>query len=117
MHAGALLITLHVHRWIIDYNEIQVGKQVGMGSYGLVHHGRWKGIEVAVKRFIKQKLTERRLLEFRAEMAFLSELNHPNVVVFIGTRTTAHSNLDELILTAHCVFRRLREEAQPVHRD
>jgi tRNA A-37 threonylcarbamoyl transferase component Bud32 len=39
---------------------------------------------VAVKRFIKQKLTERRVLEFRAEMAFLSELHHPNVVVFIG---------------------------------
>jgi serine/threonine protein kinase len=74
-----------VRRWIIDYNEIQLGKQVGMGSYGLVNHGRWKGIEVAVKRFIKQKLTERRLLEFRAEMAFLSELTHPNVVMFIGT--------------------------------
>jgi serine/threonine protein kinase len=82
---GLWLMVTCVRRWIIDYNEIQVGKQVGMGSYGLVNHGRWKGIEVAVKRFIKQKLTERRLLEFRAEMAFLSELTHPNVVMFIGT--------------------------------
>ncbi len=50
----------------------------------MVYYGRWKGIEIACKRFIKQKLTERRLLEFRAEMAFLSELHHPNIVLFIG---------------------------------
>jgi serine/threonine protein kinase len=58
--------------------------QVGLGSYGVVYRGRWKGVEVAVKRFVKQKLDERRMLEFRAEMAFLSELHHPNIVLFIG---------------------------------
>jgi serine/threonine protein kinase len=51
----------------------------------VVFKGKWKGVEVAVKRFIKQKLDERRMLEFRAEMAFLSELHHPNIVLFIGT--------------------------------
>ncbi len=56
-----------------------------MGSYGMVYRGKWKGVDVAVKRFIKQQLDERRLLEFRAEMAFLSELHHPNIVLFIGT--------------------------------
>lgn len=55
-----------------------------MGSYGVVYRGVWKGVDVAVKRFIKQKLDERHLLEFRAEMAFLSELHHPNIVLFIG---------------------------------
>jgi serine/threonine protein kinase len=51
----------------------------------VVYRGKWKGVEVAVKRFIKQMLDERRVLEFRAEMAFLSELHHPNIVLFIGT--------------------------------
>ncbi len=55
-----------------------------MGSYGIVYRGKWKGVEVAVKKFIKQQLDERRMLEFRAEMAFLSELHHPNIVLFIG---------------------------------
>jgi serine/threonine protein kinase len=55
-----------------------------MGSYGVVYRGKWKGVDVAVKRFIKQKLDERRMLEFRAEMAFLAELHHPNIVLFIG---------------------------------
>jgi serine/threonine protein kinase len=78
------LTSANMVRWVIDYGEIQLGKQVGMGSYGVVHRGQWKGVEVAVKRFIKQKLDERRMLEFRAEIAFLSELHHPNVVLFIG---------------------------------
>jgi hypothetical protein len=79
------LTSANLCRWIIDFGEIQVGKQVGLGSYGVVYRGKWKGVDVAVKRFIKQKLDERRMLEFRAEMAFLSELHHPNIVLFIGT--------------------------------
>jgi serine/threonine protein kinase len=78
------LTSANMVRWVVDFKEIALGRQVGMGSYGVVHRGQWKGVEVAVKRFIKQKLDERRMLEFRAEIAFLSELHHPNVVLFIG---------------------------------
>ncbi len=78
------LTSANLCRWIIDFSEIQLGKQVGLGSYGVVYRGKWKGVEIAVKRFIKQKLDERSMLEFRAEMAFLSELHHPNIVLFIG---------------------------------
>ncbi len=55
-----------------------------MGSYGIVYKSRWKGEEVAVKRFIRQKLDERRMLELRAEIALLSGLRHPNIVQLIG---------------------------------
>ena len=78
------LTSANLCRWIINYNEIQIGQQVGTGSYGIVSRGKWKGVDVAVKRIIKQKLDERKMLEFRAEMAFLSELHHPNIVLFIG---------------------------------
>jgi serine/threonine protein kinase len=80
----AFLTSANLCRWIIDYNEIRMGAQVGLGSYGVVYRGTWKGVDVAVKQFIKQKLDERRMLEFRAEMAMLSELHHPNIVLFIG---------------------------------
>jgi serine/threonine protein kinase len=83
------LTSANLCRWIIDFHEVQVGKQVGLGSYGVVYRGKWKGVEVAVKRFIKQKLDERRMLEFRAEMAFLSELHHPNIVLCIGSLSPA----------------------------
>ncbi|AGO84667.2 Serine/threonine protein kinase [Pandoravirus salinus] len=73
-------------RWVIDFADIDIAQRepVGSGSYGVVYRGRWKNIDVAVKRFAKQRLGEQRLLEFRAEVAFLSELRHPNVVVFVG---------------------------------
>ncbi len=78
------LTSANLCRWIIEYSEIQLGKQIGLGSYGVVFRGKWKGVDISVKRFIKQKLDERSLLEFRAEMAFLAELHHPNIVLFIG---------------------------------
>ncbi|AQN68650.1 protein tyrosine kinase (PTK) family protein [Saudi moumouvirus] len=81
---NAFLTTANMCRWIIDYKEIQMGKQIGQGSYGIVYNGKWKGVEVAVKKFVKQKLTEKQMLDFRAEVALLSELSHPNIVVFIG---------------------------------
>jgi class 3 adenylate cyclase/tRNA A-37 threonylcarbamoyl transferase component Bud32 len=71
-------------RWVIKYEDIQIADQIGIGSYGVVFKGTWKGIDVAVKRFIKQRLDERHLLEFRAEVACLSEMRHPNIVLFIG---------------------------------
>jgi serine/threonine protein kinase len=57
---------------------------VGQGSYGFVSQGRWKGVDVAVKRFVKQRLDEETMLRFREEAALLAELRHPNVVLFIG---------------------------------
>eukprot|EP01087_Luapelamoeba_hula_P007745 TRINITY_DN1900_c1_g1_i1.p1 TRINITY_DN1900_c1_g1~~TRINITY_DN1900_c1_g1_i1.p1 ORF type:complete len:1690 (-),score=189.26 TRINITY_DN1900_c1_g1_i1:61-5130(-) len=71
-------------RWVIDFKDVVTGNQVGMGSYGMVYKAMWKGVDVAVKRLIKQQLSERDMLDFRAEVAFLSEMHHPNIVLFIG---------------------------------
>jgi len=61
-----------------------LGSQVGLGSYGVVYKGKWKGVQVAVKRFIKQKLDEASLLDFRAEISIMAELHHPNIILYIG---------------------------------
>ncbi|QTF49759.1 putative serine/threonine-protein kinase/receptor [Acanthamoeba polyphaga mimivirus] len=71
-------------RWIINYDDIQIGKQIGVGSYGIVNMGKWKNINVAVKKFVKQKIDEKQMLEFRAEIAFLSQLRHPHIILMIG---------------------------------
>nr|WIL03466.1 serine/threonine kinase [Cedratvirus plubellavi] len=81
------LASANLCRWVINYDEISLGKQVGQGSYGVVYEGKWKGVHVAVKRFTKQKMDERNMLEFRTEVAFLSQpqLQHPNIITFVGS--------------------------------
>ncbi len=78
------LASANLCRWVIPFEQIQEGEQIGMGSYGIVSRGKWKGVDVAIKRFVKQSLDERHMLEFRAEIAVLAELRHPNIVLFIG---------------------------------
>ncbi|BCS82726.1 putative serine/threonine-protein kinase [Cotonvirus japonicus] len=78
------LTSANMCRWIINYNEIQIGKQIGAGSYGVVSYGVWKNVSVAVKKISKQMLDEKHMLEFRLEIAVLSELQHPNIILFIG---------------------------------
>nr|UDO47406.1 ser/thr kinase [Pandoravirus massiliensis] len=78
------LTSANMCRWVIDFADVQLGRQVGVGSYGVVYRAVWKGVDVAVKRFIRQKLDERSMLDLRAETALMLDLDHPNVVVFIG---------------------------------
>ncbi|KIC71150.1 hypothetical protein DB41_CF00010, partial [Neochlamydia sp. TUME1] len=90
------LTSANLCRWIIDYNEIQVGKQIGLGSYGVVYPGQVEG--------------RRR----GGEAVHQAE-----------ARRAAHARVprrDGLPLGAappqhRALHRRVREEAQPVHRD
>nr|UDO47013.1 serine/threonine protein kinase [Pandoravirus massiliensis] len=81
---ATLLGTSIACRSVLSYNEIVMGEQIGAGTYGVVHRGKWKGVDVAVKRFVKQRLDESQRIDFRAEVAVLSEARHPNIVLFIG---------------------------------
>ncbi|AGF85754.1 tyrosine kinase family protein [Moumouvirus goulette] len=80
------LTSANICQYIIDYQNINLDtdKQLGIGSYGIVYRGNWKGINVAVKKFIKQKLPEKQMLNFRAEVSFLSKLKHSNIILMIG---------------------------------
>jgi len=83
------LSSANLARWLINFSEVQMGRQLGMGSYGVVFKCKWKGIEVAVKRIIKQKMGERQMLDFRAEVAHLASIQHPNIVMCIGACVVA----------------------------
>lgn len=80
------LTSANMCSYIINYNEISVdtNSQLGIGSYGIVYKGNWKGVSVAVKKFIKQKLPEKEMLEFRQEVSFLYKLKHPNIILMVG---------------------------------
>jgi len=42
--------------WEIEYDELEVGEQLGAGGYGAEHKATWKGTEVAVKVWPRRKL-------------------------------------------------------------
>lgn len=67
--------------------------QIGLGSFGVVFRGQWNNIDVAVKRLMKQKVDEKTMLNFLAEVGFLAELQHPNIVLLIGTCSGGAHNL------------------------
>ncbi|XP_068503235.1 probable serine/threonine-protein kinase SIS8 isoform X2 [Phaseolus vulgaris] len=71
----------------IPWEEISLGERIGLGSYGEVYRGEWRGTEVAVKRFLDQDISGESLEEFKTEVKIMKRLRHPNVVLFMGAVT------------------------------
>jgi len=57
--------------------------KLGEGVYGKVYRAKWLGTTVAVKK-MKKLVGEQELSEFKSEVAILSQLRHPNLVLFLG---------------------------------
>mmetsp|Transcript_26030 Transcript_26030/g.28955 ORF Transcript_26030/g.28955 Transcript_26030/m.28955 type:complete len:507 (-) Transcript_26030:154-1674(-) len=90
--AGALVPGWQAGPPFIASEEIsydQVEDYLGEGTFGKVYKGRCRGGVVAVKVPIKQKLSKHELEEFKKEVAIMSQIFHPNVVLFMGACTVA----------------------------
>lgn len=70
--------------WAIDFSELRIGVRVGIGSFGEVFRGIWRGTEVAIKVLLEQDLTPENTNDFCNEISLLSRLRHPNVILFLG---------------------------------
>ena len=82
--------------WEIDRSEVDLSNKViiGVGSYGEVLKGKWRGMTVAVKTVMvtesnsSSELDKAALLsEQRHEIAVMSHMHHPRVVQFLGACT------------------------------
>ncbi|XP_030473067.2 uncharacterized protein LOC115690741 [Syzygium oleosum] len=75
---------------IIKSCDLEVKQELGSGTYGTVHHGKWRGKDVAIKRinnrcFLGEPLEQERMMhDFLNEAKLLADLHHPNVVAFYG---------------------------------
>jgi hypothetical protein len=54
--------------WEIDYDELEVGEQLGAGGFGEVRKATWKGTEVAVKVMASEKITKDMEKNFKDEV-------------------------------------------------
>eukprot|EP01087_Luapelamoeba_hula_P020947 TRINITY_DN7230_c0_g1_i2.p1 TRINITY_DN7230_c0_g1~~TRINITY_DN7230_c0_g1_i2.p1 ORF type:complete len:1005 (-),score=128.15 TRINITY_DN7230_c0_g1_i2:404-3418(-) len=75
-------------RWEFEPSAIKnPGNSLGTGSFGTVFKAQLHGKDVAVKKLSTQKFDEKTLDEFRKEVAIMSTLRHPNVLLFMGACT------------------------------
>ena len=47
--------------WEVDYQDIERGRRIGIGSFGEVFHCTWQMTDVAVKRLLDQDLCDQRM--------------------------------------------------------
>ncbi|POM61832.1 TKL protein kinase, partial [Phytophthora palmivora] len=74
--------------WKLDLNEVRLEKAVGTGRSGSTYSAWWRGTHVAAKVVDSstntQAVGEELLNEFHREVAVVSKLRHPNIVLFLG---------------------------------
>lgn len=70
--------------YIINSNDIQVGKQIGFGGTSEVFKGIYRGSEVAVKKLRIMDLKDEKIKEFKREVCSLTMMRHPYLVLFMG---------------------------------
>lgn len=74
--------------WKLNLAEIKLEKPVGSGRSGNTYSAWWRGTRVAAKIVDSSQqsggLGEELLNEFHREVAVVSKLRHPNIVLFLG---------------------------------
>lgn len=93
--------------WLIDFNELTIGKTIGHSSFGTVCQGTFNGTNVAMKTI--QCDSPDILKDFQKEAELNCKLRHPNIVLFMGicvqptkvclvTELMGRGNVRELLL-------------------
>ncbi|XP_077241357.1 serine/threonine-protein kinase STY46-like isoform X1 [Tasmannia lanceolata] len=73
--------------WEIDRRLLKIGEKIASGSCGDLYRGTFFGLDVAVKVLKSEHLNEALEVEFVQEVMILREVQHKNIVQFIGACT------------------------------
>ncbi|XP_039117118.1 serine/threonine-protein kinase STY46-like [Dioscorea cayenensis subsp. rotundata] len=79
-----LAVQPKIGEWEIDRRLLKMGENIASGSSGDLFRGSYMGEEVAIKVLRSEHLNEAIRVEFAQEILILSEVQHRNVVRFIG---------------------------------
>ena len=67
--------------------DLKIEKQIGAGASAEVYKGTYKEADVAIKKLrIFPSTTDNTLKEFKREVSTLTQVRHPNLVLFMGAR-------------------------------
>lgn len=97
--------------WLIDIEDIVIGRTIGHSSFGTVNQGMFNGTKVAVKTIHHDSSpnSQNNLASIRREAELNCKLRHPNIVLFMGiciqpntvsivTELMARGNVRDLLL-------------------
>ncbi|KAF1793209.1 Ankyrin repeat-containing domain [Phytophthora cactorum] len=92
--------------WKLDLNEVRLEKAVGSGRSGSTYSAWWRGTHVAAKVVDSstntQAVGEELLNEFHREVAVVSKLRHPNIVLFLGAAINPpHLKSGNVLIDSH----------------
>ncbi|XP_044475345.1 serine/threonine-protein kinase STY8-like isoform X1 [Mangifera indica] len=73
--------------WEIDRRILKIGERIAFGSCGDLYRGVYLGQDVAVKILLSEHLHDALKDEFAQEVAILRQVQHRNIVRFIGACT------------------------------
>ncbi len=83
--------------WLVDYESLKIhNPPIGKGAYSVVNRAVLKGTVVAVKTFVGQDYYGDIRADFNREIALLTRLRHPNIILFIGACRTPLCIITEL---------------------
>lgn len=71
----------------IPYSDLELGKELGRGGFGVVYKARYQFEDVAVKQLHTKEFTPKTLKEFQNEMQIMANLRCSNVVQLYGVCT------------------------------
>lgn len=54
------------------------------GGFSLVHKGRYRGCDVAIKKIFNPNITQELIDEINNEVNMLATLRHPNIILLMG---------------------------------
>lgn len=84
----AYSLNLSGFNFFIRFEELEINEEIGKGGFGKVYSGQWNGKNVAIKKLnvkFNQNYCKKNHIEtFIKEVNFVSNLRHPNVILYMG---------------------------------
>ena len=73
-----------IEHWKVSRSDVQVVKEIGVGAWGSVSEGNYRGQLVAVKQPHRAILTSLIVERLQREVKIMAQVRHPNLVRFIA---------------------------------
>eukprot|EP01128_Nolandella_sp_AFSM9_P003185 TRINITY_DN1371_c0_g1_i2.p1 TRINITY_DN1371_c0_g1~~TRINITY_DN1371_c0_g1_i2.p1 ORF type:complete len:1233 (-),score=220.28 TRINITY_DN1371_c0_g1_i2:114-3776(-) len=107
-----------IREFTITPKDLRLVEEVGRGAFAIVYRGKWRGVEVAIKKIVNIKDVDEVEVLFKESNTMMS-LRHPHIISYLGTSAdketiyivTAYAHLGPL----KKILRNTRYTLEPGH--